>query len=101
MKTYYGGQIKSECRGDLAVVVTARNHHYDTFMYPVGSEEFAHLTGVRSVRSPPERVYIGVSHNAGEAVTRATNDQKIDEINLESIDELVVFPYFLTTKDNK
>ncbi len=98
MKAYYGGQIKREYRGDLAVVVTTNSDRkgYDAFMYPTNSDEFAHLTGSRAVLHPTDRVYIGVSHQAGEALLRSTNGKKIGELDFRSIDELVVIPYFST-----
>lgn len=103
MKAFFGGQIKEECRGDLAVVVTRDETltKYDTFMYETRSDEFVHLTGVRATRFMPARVYIGLSHEAGEAVIRGTVDKNPDNVDLRSIDQLVVHSYFLEVGQEK
>lgn len=99
MRAFFGGQIKQECRGDLAVVVarekTPEGCRYGSFMYPTNSEEFLHLTGVNTYHYPVDRVYMGLSHDAGQEVIRATVDQDPTNVDFRSIDRLVVNPYFL------
>ena len=67
MKVFFGGQIRDEYKGDLAAVVTRgeRDELYSVFLYPILSDEFDHLTGLRSVHYPVERAYIGISHHCG------------------------------------
>ncbi len=101
MRAFFGGQIKLESRGDLAVVVTAEEGRYSIFMYPPFSEEFNHLTGVRSVQSPVQTVYIGISHQAGEEIMKRAQDGNITKLPLRSLDELVVIPYFLDKNQEK
>jgi len=103
MRAFFGGQIKEECRGDLAVVV-ARDEtleKYDAFMYPTKSEEFVVLTGVRAARYLPDRVYIGLSHDAGKSVIKGVVDKNPDKVDLEGIDRLVVIPHFLGANQEK
>ena len=47
MLTFCGGQILKEFRGDLVIVISRDepSETYDTFMFPVISEEFIYLTG--------------------------------------------------------
>jgi hypothetical protein len=103
MRVFFGGQIKEDCRGDLAVVVARDDSlkKYDTFLYPTNSEEFVHLTGVRAARYQPDRVYIGVSHDAGESVIRGTVDRNPEEVDLRGIDRLVVHAHFLDSNPEK
>jgi len=103
MRTFFGGQIKEECRGDLAVVVAKDEtlKKYDTFLYPIDSEEFIHLTGVRAARYLPDRVYIGISHDAAKVVIQETVDKNPNEVDLRSIDMLVVHSYFLDSNQEK
>jgi hypothetical protein len=103
MRAFYGGQIKQDCRGDLAVVIRQRPregaevepHYYSTFLYSPTSEEFIHLTGVGSINQPIDRVFIGVSHNIGEDIALQTNNRPVSRVDLERIDRLVVTPHFL------
>jgi hypothetical protein len=102
MKAFFGGQIKQDCRGDLAVVITASKHSkekYSTFIESVLSENFIYLTGIGSVDNPDERVYMGVSHEAAEKVIKKFNDLssrfRKEEINWDSLDRDIVIPYFL------
>jgi len=103
MRIFIGGQIRQECRGDLAVII-ARDEtleKYDAFLYPTNSEEFVHLTGVRAARYLPDRVYVGLSHDAGASVIIDTVNKNPDEVDLRSIDKLVVIPHFLDANQEK
>jgi hypothetical protein len=103
MRAFFGGQIKQECRGDLAAVI-AKNRtsgEYDSFLYPTDSEEFIQLTGVRAVRCPVERVYIGISQSVGNELMKESNSKEFDKVNLRSLDVMVVNPYFLYTIPEK
>lgn len=103
MRTFFGGQIKKEFRGGLSAVITEGEcaKKIYTFLYPTNSEEFVYLTGARSVNYASYRVYIGISQDAGEAITRITNEKKFDENDLRRIDEMVVIPHFLNTNLEK
>ncbi|HLD55263.1 MAG TPA: hypothetical protein VJB35_03305 [Candidatus Nanoarchaeia archaeon] len=99
MRAFFGGQIRENHRGELAVVIS-RNQQikgelYNVFLEPILSEEFVYLTGTRDVEYPVERAYIGVSHDIGEEIARQVNSKHIDTINLRTIDKLVVMPHFL------
>ncbi len=94
MRAFFGGQIKEDCRGNLAAVVSrsSSNDRFETFLYPVNSDEFIQLTGVRAVSHPPFRVYMGISLEVGEKIIRGISDKSY---TLKSLDELVVLPYFI------
>jgi hypothetical protein len=53
------------------------------------------LTGVRDVSNPLERVYMGVSHEAGDKIAKLLNGRHIDAVILRDIDKLVVTTHFL------
>jgi len=97
MRAFFGGQIKPECRGDLAAVITHEDHQsYAGFVYhPFDDKEFIHLTGIRNISSPVERVYIGISQNSANLVMREKGALNTGTITLERIDEQLVFPHFL------
>ncbi|MBI2658940.1 hypothetical protein HYX05_02445 [Candidatus Woesearchaeota archaeon] len=97
MKVFLAGQIQERYRGDLAVVVTreATKGPYGVFLYPINSDEFATLTGFRTITSPVERAYVGVSHQGGELITRKNDELNEGRTTLDSLDALLVLPYFL------
>lgn len=97
MIAFFGGQIKQECRGNLALVIAMDENlrGYATFLYPIESEEFVHLTGVMDIKFPIERAYIGVSHETGRDISTLVNCRRVDLTDLRNIDGLVVMPYFL------
>lgn len=101
MRAFFGGQIKTECRGDLAAVVSREmfrgglSGSYDVFVYPIASEEFLHLTGARVPNNPLDRVYMGISSDAGNRIARYLNRVPSEAVSLRTMDELVVLPYFL------
>ena len=103
MRAFFGGQINKENRGNLALVVETSedsNSCYSPFLYPVDSEEFAHLTGVRAAKKMPERVYIGVSQRAGsEACRQASCTHQTRD--LRSLDLFLVNSYFLDKNREK
>lgn len=103
METFFGGQIKEECRGNFSVIVSKGEvpKRYDLFMYTMDSEEFIYLTGARVAKYPFDRAYLGVSHDAGEKVIAGLVDKNPAEVDLRSIDKLVVASYFLDKNSNK
>jgi hypothetical protein len=103
MRVFFGGQIKQDCRGGFAVVVSRDDSlkKYDVFLYPINSREFVHLTGVRAVSYPLDRAYIGVSHDAGQSVIRETVDRNPEKVDLGGIDRLVVPANFLDSNPEK
>ena len=64
MKTFCGGQIRTDAIGDLAVVINVnmKDDKYNVFICTPLSEEFNHITGVMAASYPVERVYIGISN---------------------------------------
>lgn len=100
MKAFFGGQIEENKRGELAAIVTRElrlrgvGDCLSVFLYPIHSEEFVHLTGVGDAGNFVERIYIGVSPNAGDEIARQLNGAHIG-IDLERIDRTVVVPHFL------
>ena len=98
MKTFYGGQIIPEARGDLAVVVTTESSkEYGVFMYEPTSEEFISVTGVRTVYNPVERVYIGVNSEYGDKLINAVRqlgEPLSPETRLDDLDRIVVLEHF-------
>jgi len=98
MKAFFGGQIKQDCRGDLAVVVRTHRAHeprYSVSVNPVLSPAFVYHTGRGDLYYPMERVYVGVSESAGRLVVEAVDGKQADGVNLKGIDELVVSPEFV------
>lgn len=101
MRAFFGGQIKTECRGDLAAVVSREkcggklSPMYDVFVYPIASEEFLHLTSIRVPNNPIDRVYMGISAVAGNEIAGSLNGVDSETVSLRTIDRLVVLPYFL------
>ncbi len=82
MKSYFGGQIKEELRGDLAALVLLRSEqqNYEANSYPLCSPEFVAATSSEAaIRWPIERVYLGINNAAvkrvEEAVARHTSNQ--------------------------
>lgn len=104
MRAFFGGQIKEECRGDLAAVVNRepspitklKSGECNVFVYPINSEEFIRLTGVMDTEDNLERVYIGICPEIGKRIARDLNGKQIDNYaNLRTIDDMVVMPFFL------
>lgn len=96
MIIYALGQILPEQRGELTAVLIQQSGHLGAFLYPTFSDETLHLTGPRSIGANVERVYIGISHQAGEGVAKMAN---LGE-DLHSIDTLAVTPYFVGMAEN-
>ena len=84
----------------MAAVVSRAKHgeelgmEYDVFVYSIASAEFAHLTGVRAVHNPLERVYMGISSAAGNNIAMLINGQGVSAVDLRDIDRSVVLPLF-------
>lgn len=99
MSTYLGGEIKPECRGGFAVVIThARDTEssYDIYCLPLSSPDFLSLTGIRKEeRFPVDRVYIGVSPVAAKPLLEQAENLRSGATTIESLDSLLVLPYFL------
>jgi len=100
MKAFFGGRIKEDCRGDLAVVVKREQEDpkekktYEAYLCPVISDEFVGLTGVRDTKCQVERVYMGVSREVGNEVVGMVSMNNAN-LDLDTLDVLVVTPYFL------
>ncbi|MGV8086749.1 MAG: hypothetical protein ACP5N1_03905 [Candidatus Woesearchaeota archaeon] len=100
MNTFYGGQILEKCRGGLAVVISRdktledTKATYEVFTYDIISPEFIHLTGIRSVSHPVERAYIGISSEISNEIAKRVNNTPIKDMELQSIDSLVVMSFF-------
>ncbi|MEK6967727.1 MAG: hypothetical protein AABX51_03795 [Nanoarchaeota archaeon] len=103
MRSFFGGQIEESKRGDLAAVVKREPGKgcYGTFLYPINSLEFVHLTGVGDVNISIERAYLGLSQAAADEIARRTNGVRLSDLNLMSLDELVVSPFFLDSYPEK
>lgn len=106
MKVYTGGMLEKNCRelpedctseGNLAVIVTRGEspNTFDIFQYRVLSDEFVNLTGVRTVRCPVERLYIGINREATENITRKNDYLTQGKVTFRDLDRLVVMSYFL------
>jgi hypothetical protein len=96
MKTYVGGQIKEELRGEMALVITQdKNRSYDIFLVPVISEDFVQLTGVFASAYPVERVYAGISKRAGDEIASIHREIPNPEEVFRKIDNDLVYSYFL------
>ena len=95
MEVYFGGQIRKEFRGDLAAVVMRGKH----FLGPISSKEFIRLT-YRAGRESHliERVYIGISSNVGDVISRIESTPGKSPTKLRDLDHLVVDAYFLSKK---
>lgn len=97
METYFGGQIIKEKRGDFAAIITGKDdpEGVGVFLYPIGSEEYIHITGVRSVGHPIERIYAGINSEAGDEIASLGDSLEREEITFDYVDRLVVIPHFL------
>ena len=105
MKVFFGGQIMKGCRGDLSLVITESilgnkaTKEYASFLYPTNSEDFIHLTGIRSVDNELFRVYIGLNKHFSEEIMRRASDKPKEKVDLDSLDKLVVQDLFLKKYD--
>ena len=100
-KIYLTGEIKSDYRelnGTRAVILTHTRalpddiRHYTT---NVGSDDFLELTGDRSLDQPVDRVYIGVTREGADLISRLTRQIGIGRFGLDNIDKTVVSARFL------
>jgi len=103
MRAFYGGQIKEQFRGDLAVVarISGDRKRYELFINPILSDDFNYLTGVGSARDFPDRVYIGVSHEASAKIAELVCDQPPENLSLGSIDNMFVNPFCIKNNQEK
>lgn len=97
MVTYVGGQIKQDCRGDLALVITPGEvpRTYGAFLYTQEDPEFIVLTGVRAVEFPPVRIYAGVNKKVAEQIIDEVHHKRADDLNLREIDARVINSPFI------
>ncbi len=95
MKSFFGGQIKKEHRGDLAAVITREKEkgEYGTFICSINSEDFIHLTG----KGAAKRAYIGLNQEAADDAARYGSDLNTGNVKIGGLDHLFVIPHFLTT----
>lgn len=102
MKIFFGGQIKNECEGELAAIVSVNSNEnaYATYVAQPDSEQFRNLTGLRALSYPLARIYIGISRPIGEVIASKTNSKKTEEVDLKELDELVVDQYFIKNDIN-
>ena len=103
MKVYYGGQINKEDRGDLALLVgeNPETKGVSASLYHFLEPEVFSLTGERSVSYPLERIYLHISHQAGEKLIREIADRPFREIDFDRLDELVVINFFLNNNPER
>jgi len=101
MRAFFGGQIAKDCRGDLATIIirepkgSVQEEFYSVLIEDLCSEEFIHLTGMGDVRSPVERVYMGVSKDIGEDIARKVNRKPVGSVDFRAMDASYIIPYFL------
>ena len=97
MNVYLKGQLRPECHGELVVVITKDNNgqNYKAFVGPISSDEFMQLTGQRAKLRPLERVYVGVSHDAGAGIVTAVHGRPPKKVDLDYVDTLIVDGSFL------
>ncbi|MEK6927217.1 MAG: hypothetical protein AABX11_02190, partial [Nanoarchaeota archaeon] len=84
----------------LAIIINHQDHKpqdFGFFIYPVGSDEFNHLTGTNNTPDhyPVDRVYVGVSDSGGREMAKHTDDLRAGKISLEWFDKELVLSYFL------
>ncbi|MDO8528538.1 MAG: hypothetical protein Q7S06_01440 [Nanoarchaeota archaeon] len=94
-RVFYGGQIKEDCRGDLAAVITEEDSEYCVFLYPIASDDFNHLTGTRACRHPPIRAYIGINNKTGDEIASRAHSSS----DLDKIDTLIVYSPFIIREE--
>jgi len=96
MRAFFGGQIKKEHRGNLALVVETPedpNGLYTPFLCQVDSKEFSQRTGAGYANKMPKRVYIGVSQRAGDQARRTISSTHVSR-DLDSVDYMLILPCF-------
>ena len=98
---FYGGMIDPEKRGNLVAVVASEKgkDSYGAFIYGLRDEEYLHLTGVGLKQFDVVRVYAGISPEAASEVAGKINDDKLAELNLKSLDQIVVIPHFISRRE--
>ena len=90
MPVYLGGQIQREQRGLLASVIYQNKNsaEYRTFLGSIDSIEFPSFTGIRSLKNPVERVYIGITSNAGQEIQKIELEQ--NPLFMDLLDKMLV-----------
>ncbi len=97
MEIYFGGQIIKEKRGDLAAIITGKEDPdgIGVFLYPIGSDDYLHITSVRSVKHPIERAYIGINSETGDLIASKGDSLEKGEATFDEVDNLVIISHFL------
>ena len=98
MRAYFGGQIQEQRSGDLVAVIfksqDPSDEFYQSLICSLRSEEFVRLTGEGTI-TVPDRVYLGVSESAGEAVSVMAADIPINNRAVEEMDSYLLKPIFV------
>lgn len=99
---YLGGEIKRDYRGSETVTIVkdrdAGHGLMTAFDYPLGGEEFTHITGAGAIRSPVQRIYHGISRECAKEILISINKKKdCPDFRLEllSIDKRIVNSPFI------
>jgi len=102
MRIFFGGQIDKSCRGGLVAIVDRpevsreENPLYSVFLCKgIESYEFIYLTGMGDAHTSIERMYIGISPEAGDSIARELDRVPIGTVNLRDTDRGIVTPHFL------
>lgn len=91
---FIGGQIKDECRGDLALLIYEVDRQRKYTVCPQDSDTFNRLTDLYSFDHPLLRVYFGIKQEAADQVIEQFNTNPQVK-NFVYLDNLVVKSYFL------
>ncbi len=91
---FLGGQIKEECKGDLALLIYEVNQQRNHSLVLLGSPDFNRLTGLDSFTNPILRGYLGIKQEvADQVIQQFYTDPQVK--NFVYLDQLVVNSYFL------
>lgn len=94
-RIYLPGEIKEEHRGkETIIIVSEKDGRLGAFQYDIFSEEVVAITGTRTIQSPLQRAYLGLSREACKIVQvqGRTHDEGF---NFDYIDRELIIPHFL------
>ncbi|MFA6461124.1 MAG: hypothetical protein WCV90_02570 [Candidatus Woesearchaeota archaeon] len=91
---FVGGQIKDECRGDLALLIYEVNRQRKYAVCPKEGDNFNRLTDIESFTHPILRVYFGIKQEAADKVIEQFNVNPAIR-DFVYLDNLVIKSYFL------